>query len=475
MPRVTLSDLVHATGGRLHRAAVTEAEICRVETDSRQIRPGDVFWALRGERHDGHEFLEQARQRGATAAIVDERHDRINGETDGPLVIVRDTREALKQFARWSRERHDAFIVGVTGSVGKTTTREMVYATLSTSFRGVRSPRNYNNEIGLPLSLLALESDHEFAVLEMGASRRGEIRELAAIAGPDVGVVTAVGAAHLEGFGDLESIALAKRELVESLPVNGFAVLAGDDPRVRAMADAAPCPTIFVGQGADNDWQAGSVHVENNRLEFVAGGERYAVNATGRHHLTAALTAVAVGREVGLTPALVSEGLERFLPANGRCRCESIGPWTVVDDTYNANPNSMRAACELLRDWNGGRRKILVAGDMLELGAQSAHWHRTIGRAAAEAGIDNLLVYGAQSRHVVEGALSAGMPVERLAEFEDFDALLTVLDCWLRPGDVVLVKGSRGMRMERVVEWLQQDGMTSPEERSARNPVRACA
>jgi UDP-N-acetylmuramoyl-tripeptide--D-alanyl-D-alanine ligase len=282
------------------------------------------------------------------------------------------------------------------------------------------------------------------------------MRELAEFASPEVGVVTAVGLAHFEKFGGEQQIVQAKGELVEALPASGFAVLAGDDPRVRGMAGRAKCRTLFVGEGPDNNVRATDIEAVPDRLGFRVDGQRFEVPVTGRHHLTAALSAIAVAREAGLPADLIAEGLRTFAPVAGRCRVERIGPWTVIDDTYNASPDSMRAACEVLRTWTGTGRKILVAGDMLELGKWTVASHVELGRTVAHAGIDCLLAYGDQAGHVVRGARTAGMDGHRLAECESFEALLTVLDCWLEPETVVLVKGSRGMRMERVIEWLRE-------------------
>jgi UDP-N-acetylmuramoyl-tripeptide--D-alanyl-D-alanine ligase len=361
----------------------------------------------------------------------------------------------LWRFARWYREQLDALVIGVTGSVGKTTTREMIHAALKGGFRGTQSPQNFNNHFGLPLSIFGIDGHDEFAVLEMGASHVGEIRNLAEIAVPEVGVVTAIGLAHVEGFGSEDNIVEAKGELLQALPSSGFAVLAGDDKRVRRIADRAACRVILVGEDRDNDLRATNVHSNRGQIVFHAGGMRYTVPAVGRHHLTSALCAVAIGREVGMTPSAIAEGLETFVAAPGRCQLEEIGPWTVVNDAYNANPSSMQAAFSLLREWRAGGKKIVVAGDMLELGDRTIQCHRELGKAAARLGIDHFLVHGRQAVHVVRGALDAGMESHRLAECESLESLLAVLECWLEPGDVVLVKGSRALRMERVVEWMR--------------------
>ena len=274
MHPVSLQALATATHGEIVGRSEAETTCSRVEIDSRGVRLGDVFWALRGEHHDGHSFLVEARHRGASAAVV--RRDRLaqaqeawkTGSGHGtvpPLVVVEDTLIALGEFARWHRQQQDGLVIGVTGSFGKTTTREMIHAVLSAAHSGVRSLKNFNNHIGLPLSLLELDQSHEFAVLEMGASAVGEIAMLSEIAQPEVGVITGIGLAHVEGFGSPERIVLAKGELLEALPATGFAILPGDDAVTREMAERSSCPVLFVG----NDLGVGTPKIAIDSTLFV--------------------------------------------------------------------------------------------------------------------------------------------------------------------------------------------------------------
>ncbi len=485
MQPLSISSLTTATRGQLVGSGDGSPTIGRVEIDSRRVQPGDLFWALRGEHHDGHDFLVEARHHGATGAVV--RRNRLahaqkawkagaTSDNSTALIAVDDTQHALADFARWYRSQLDAVVIGVTGSFGKTTTREMIHAVLSHEHHGVRSLRNFNNHIGLPLSLLELDGNHEFAVLEMGASAVGEIAELASIARPEIGVITGIGLAHVEGFGSKERIVQGKGELLEALPGSGFAVIPGDDPLTRQMADRAACKVLFVGEHDDNHLIARRVTVGNQWLSFEIEDVEfhvpvtYHVPVTGRHFLQAALTAVAIAREIGLSAQDIAAGLHRFEAVPGRCQVHRIGSWTVIDDSYNANPASMRAACEALRDWQGARKRLLVTGDMLELGAHTAQCHYELGQAAAAARVDGLLVFGSQAEHVIRGARNGGLPASRLALCDHFEILLTVLDCVLEPDDVILVKGSRGMRMERVIDWLRQQAPTQAEAL-----VRECA
>jgi UDP-N-acetylmuramoyl-tripeptide--D-alanyl-D-alanine ligase len=472
MERVNLNELLAATGGKPSGCDADPVTFSRVAIDSRTVEPGDLFWALRGERHDGHNFIAEAARRGAVGCVVESTSTVPRGL---PAAVVADTIQGLKDFAHWYRQRRDALVVGVTGSVGKTTTREMIYSVLNARFDGCRSQKNYNNHIGLPLSVLDMHDRHEFAVLEMGASRVGEIRELAAVATPEIGVVTGIGLAHLEGFGSLEQIVHAKGELLEALPAAGFAVLNGDDPNCQSLTRRARCRTLTVGQQSHNTFFASGVESVGPELRFQADGGAFTVRAAGRHHLTGALASVAIARELGLTTRQIAEGLSRFTPVNGRCQVRNLETSTLIDDTYNANPTSMEAACRLIGEWKSVGQKILVLGDMAELGNQSTDWHRAIGRTAAQMRIDRLAVMGQHAADVTRGALEQGMNSNQVAECDSLDVLLTVLDCWSEAGNVVLVKGSRFMQMERVSEWLIRQAEINKETLGPGERTRACA
>ncbi|MGQ0636322.1 MAG: UDP-N-acetylmuramoyl-tripeptide--D-alanyl-D-alanine ligase [Planctomycetaceae bacterium] len=467
MEPVLLEDLISAIRGTAFRRP-SHPVVHRVCIDSRTLETGDMFWAIPGKTHDGHDFVAQATRQGALASVVSRQRA---GAFSGPLIAVDDTIRALGEFARWYRLQREALVVGVTGSVGKTTTREMLHAVLNCRHSGIRSSRNYNNEVGLPLSLLDLHTEHEYGIFELGASRVGDIRQLCEIACPEVGVVTRIGPAHLGSFGTLENIYQGKGELLEALPPHGFAVVAGDDDLMRKMGRRAACQVTYVGESSGNQVRATEVEFQPGRLGFSVDQQRYELAAPARHYLTAALCALAVAREIGMDHATIADGLRGFEGAPARCQVAELGPWTVIDDTYNASPLSMQAACTCLNDWPAPGRRLLVAGDMLELGADAPRCHADFGHCVAATAIDRLLVVGEHADHVASGALQAGMSPYCIADCGDIDALLTVLDCWLEPGDVILVKGSRGMRMERVVEWLKQQasryGPKAPPRRRA--------
>lgn len=474
MEQLSLIDLMHATGGHLSSVAAPDRIVDQISTDSRTLQPGSVFWALRGPTHDGHAFIPQAMECGAALCVADASY--VPASTV-PTLIVDDTSHALMDLARWYRTTLDALVIGLTGSVGKTTTRDLIHVALASEFEGIRSRKNFNNTIGLPLSLLDADHRHEFIVLEMGAARIGDIAELAAIASPEVGVITAIGPAHLESFGSLQGIIQGKGELLESLPPTGFAVLPGDDPILRQMADRAPCPVIFVGEGDDNHLRATRVRASFEGLQFRVDGVDFSVPVCGRHHLSNALCAIAIAREIGVRLPSVAQGLERFAPIEGRTRLKQIGSWTVIDDTYNASPLSVAAACRMLPDLElpGLGRRVLVLGDMRELGSTADLEHRRIGELAAQLNIDLVVACGNHADDVARGAEAGGMDPHCIAAAGDQETMKAVLDCWLEPGDVILVKGSRVTRMERIVEWLAERAAIEEALRGSTETRRHCA
>lgn len=470
MDPTSLDQLLSATRGVPISAPLPAEPIRGVSLDSRTIRPGEVFWAVRGARTDGHQYLEAARERGAVAAVVERAVS-----SSLPQIQVGDTTAALGDFARWYRERMPGLVIGVTGSVGKTTTRHMIHSVLSAAHRGVESPGSFNNHFGVPLSLLQMQADDEFAVVEMGASAPGEILALGQLARHEIAVITAIAEAHLSGFGTLDRVQSSKAELIESLVPGGFAVLNGDNARLRTLAETLNVPVILCGAGAHNDVRIQFLAQDADGLKFRWSGRDLCLPAFGKHHLVSAAISIAIAREIGLDPAAIAEGLRRFVPVAGRCVPKRIGDLTVIDDTYNASPLSMAAACELLGEWPTAGRRVLVLGDMLELGIEAPRYHRELGRAIAASNVDFLIAHGEFASDIVEEAGRFGMPWHQIAECATQDLIQLTLDCWLRAGDVVLVKGSRGMRMEQVIEWLEQRsaGLGAPEDLA--RPLRACA
>lgn len=477
---LTLADLVEgATGQRLTEGVVPQLELSKVVIDSREACPNSLFVALRGEQQDGHHFVADAIQRGAVAAIVEREVDAECQIVDpkGPwpetsiqppiCLMAKDSLKALQRLAAFWRARFSPRVIGVTGSVGKTTTKEMIWSVLRKRFRTLKSWGSYNNEIGLPLTLLYLDSSHERVVLEMGMYALGEIAELATIARPHVGVVTNVGPTHLERLGTIECIAQAKSELVEALPPaseGGTAVLNGDDPTVRAMAEKTRARIFCYGLDPACDLWAS--HVESRGLEGVRfqlhhKGERLHVKIPllGRHSVHTALAAAAVGLVEGESWAEIIAGLWDVTEQLRLVAVQGIKDSTILDDTYNASPTSTIGALNLLEELSG--RKIAVLGDMLELGDFEEEGHRKVGRRAVDV-VSVLITVGPRSRIIGQEALACGMAEGDIFMAEDNEQAIAHLRRIVGRGDIVLVKGSRGMKMEEIVAALTAPLNQSP-------------
>jgi len=421
------------------------------------VKQGDVFWGLPGVRFDGTGFASDAFARGASGAVVGGKY--VQPWPSCWSLEVADAQQSLEKLARWNRARFRGRVVAVTGSVGKTTTRQMIHAVLGSCFEGLASPKNYNNQVGVPLSMLAIEPDHDYAVLELAASARGEIAQLAALAGPHVGVITRAGDAHLGGFGSLDAVAASKAEILTALPTDGWAVLAGDDLRLRRLAPPSQKRIVWFGRGLDNDLIATNVEYRQGCLSFAVDGTTMSVNVWGRHYLASALASIAVGRIFGICDAEIAHGLRQFQPAPMRCQVRQVGGATIIDDTYSASPVAMRAALELLRDFDAPGRRIVVCGDMRELGPSAGDLHRQIGDDVVTlCGADLLVACGDYAHDVVAGARAAGMPHDSALAYERPEDVLAHGAPELHPGDVMLIKGSRAMAMERLVEALESAG-----------------
>lgn len=452
----TLHQLAAILEGRLLSAPVgADPALAYSENsiDTRTLRPGDIFWALPGTARDGHDFVREAFQRGAAAAIVSRSQD----QSAGPCIKVPHVSRALTRLAAWHRQRQDALLIGVTGSVGKTSTRHMLHGVLAERFAGLQSPANFNNRLGVPLSLLKLESRHEFGVLELAASARGEIADLAELVEPEVGLITQIAPAHLDGFGTIENVASAKSELFAALPENGFAVIPEQFAWLPAVKAAVRCPLLTVGTGPNCHVAAREVRHEAGRLRFRVEETTYSLRVPGAHFLNSALLSLAVAREFGLSPVQIQQGLERFQPIPGRCQLRKIGTWTILDDTYNASPVAMQAALTALQQLQVSGPRIAVLGDMLCLGDQAVRHHRKIGQEIARSKIDYLLTYGSAAREFALGAMQAGMSASRIGVFQDLEPLRDILSLWLAPDSAVLLKASRLMRLERLLPLLEQE------------------
>jgi UDP-N-acetylmuramoyl-tripeptide--D-alanyl-D-alanine ligase len=442
---VTMADMPHIEGA--------SAPVGRVVIDSREVRPGDVFWAMPGKHHDGVQFANDAFARGAAGVVATARVTPWSGRWS---MRVDDPLASLWQAAAAVRSRFDHPVIAVTGSVGKTTTRQMIYAVLGSRERGVASPANYNNHLGLPLSILRWRDHHRFAVVELGASGRGEIAALAELAEPDIGVIGPLAEAHLGGFGSRRAIALAKAELLDALPKGGLAVLHGDDRRMRALAAGTKADVVWVGRDADCDVVATDVSYDRGKLRFCVDRFPMFAPVWGRHYLPAALAAYAIGRARGMARDEIAHALARFKAPPHRCRPVQVGQSWVIDDTYNASPTAMRAALELARDFSAPGKRIVVCGDMHELGPEAAVWHRRLGEEIVTVGgADRLISCGMFARHVASAAVLAGMPRRYVRPARHSDEATAILRHWLSPGDVVLVKGSRALGLEAIIAGLR--------------------
>lgn len=455
----TLAELHNVIGGTLTPPASGAwpggegSGLGRIETDSRRIEFGDVFWALPGARYDGADFTGEAFARGAVGAVVARP---VDAPSDRWVLSIDDAHRALEQWAKFRRRRFQGTLIGVTGSVGKTTTRQMIHTVLKTRLLGTASPKNYNNHVGVPLSMLQIEPGDDYAVLELGASARGEIAALADLCSPTVGVITSVADAHLGAFGSRKAIAESKIELLAALPPNGWAVLA-DNASLRRLAGQYPAPITWVGRGAECDVMA--THVRSNRgvLRFRVSGCEFSIPIWGRHHLNSALVAVAVGQRMGLDLGEIASALRDFDPVPMRCEVTEVKGATIINDTYNASPAAMEAALELLRDFDAAGRRIFVSGDMGQLGEESVALHRRLGNQVVTlCGADLLIACGEHAPDVVTGARTAGMPRDGAVAFDAPEETLPHLGQTILPGDVVLVKGARAMGMQRVVEAIEQ-------------------
>ncbi len=450
--------------------------------DSREAKAGSLFFAFEGEHVDGHDFVQDALQRGAVGAVIEhdvtlDRHEGKVLDLSRPLdrsralrppLVVRVSRvlEALQGSARWWRQQLPVRVIGITGSVGKTTTKELVAQVLEKRYRVSRNPASYNNELGLPLTLLRLDATVERAVLEMGMYVPGDIRFLAELAHPDVGIVTNVAPVHAERAGSLDAIARGKRELVESLPAapRGVAILNQDDPRVREMAAYTQARVMTYGTSPEAHLWADEVELmglRGVRMTLHEGKTSVPVEASllGRHSVYAVLRAAAAGLVEGLTWEEIRAGLASRGPRPRMVVKQGRDGIVLIDDAYNASPPSVLAALDFLAELPHAGRRVAVLGDMLELGPYEQEGHRQVGLRAAEV-LSELVVVGEAARLIAEGARSRGMSAARVHWAADSGQAVDVVSSILRPGDLVLVKGSRAIHLEQVVDALCDEEAT---------------
>jgi UDP-N-acetylmuramoyl-tripeptide--D-alanyl-D-alanine ligase len=472
---ITVKEILGPIDGNLVLGGA-DAVLGGISTDSRTLRPGDLFWALIGETYDGHDFAVKAAQKGAAALVVGrpwlgfERSKAVleamaAAYPETAVVAVADTLKALGDLAGWWRHRQAARVVGITGSAGKTTTKEMTAAILGLGRKTLKNPGNFNNLIGLPLTLLGLDQTYEYAVLEMGMNRPGEIARLTDIADPEVGVILNVGMAHLQGLSDLDGVARAKTEMVERISTRGLMILNGDDGPLMKRASLFSKRMITFGLGPDNDVRATGISdhgPEGTRFILTYQGNAWPVHvkAPGRHNLTNGLAAAAVGLSLHEPVENIVRGLASFSAVPGRFEVIPLGRGILlVDDTYNANPSSLGAAIESARSLVApGGRIIVGLGEMLELGDAAVRAHREAGRNLAERGASRMFIMGEHAPDVVAGARGAGMDQGSLHVVNTHEEMAGEIILAASEGDLILLKGSRRMHLEKVADGLRTWG-----------------
>ncbi|HRT56542.1 MAG TPA: UDP-N-acetylmuramoyl-tripeptide--D-alanyl-D-alanine ligase [Candidatus Paceibacterota bacterium] len=452
-----LTFLVSACGGEL-RGGSPDAAVQRVCTDSRQVRAGDVFFALAGERFDGHEFVAEAAARGAVAVVVN-RGRPVPAPGGCALVAVEDTRRALGQLAARYRQDFQIPAIAVGGSNGKTTTKDLIAAVLGQRLRVVSSEASFNNDIGVPLTLLRIESGHEAAVLEVGTNHPGELAPLVRMIQPTLGVITSLGREHLEFFGDLAGVVREEGVLAEMLPESGKLFINGDSEWAREVIGRCRATVVRTGFAGANDWRVRAARLDRQGLTFrveapeAAFAGEYRISLLGRHQAANALFAIALGAEFGLSRAEIERGLAECRPARMRLQFWEHNGIRVLDDAYNANADSMLAALRTLREFPCRGRRVAVLGDMAELGAHSETAHEEVGRYAAEAGVGQLFAVGRMAAALARGARAAGLT--RVFEFAEVEAAGAAVKSFVREGDLLLIKASRATRLERIAQLLR--------------------
>jgi len=443
-------------------AAGADTVVTGWSVDSRTLRPGDLFFALRGPNHDGHAYVAEGLRKGAAAVVVDREVDAASSEAS--ILRVEDSLAALQALAAWARRRWGGDVVAVTGSAGKTTTKDLIAEMLAVDMKTAKTEGNFNNEVGLPLSLLRLDEEARVAVIEIGMNHAAEIRDLAAIARPDVGVVTNVGSAHIENFNSAEEIAAAKRELIESLPETGTAVLNADDRRVASFGGIHRGRTILYGESPDAQVRARNIEHSMEGVRFHVGSTVFESALSGRHGVSNILAGIAVAGIYGIPPERLQEKVRKFLP--GKMRGERLHHRGILvyNDCYNSNPDAVRAMLDVLRS-TPARQRIAVLGEMLELGRWAEPLHRDAGKYAAQCGIDVLVGIRGAACHLLDAAIGAGLRADAAFFFDDPAAAGRLAREKARAGDAILFKGSRDVHVELALEQF----LASDEAMGGRN------
>lgn len=462
--QMTTGKILSPIKGELLRGS-RDRSFCGISTDSRTVKEGQLFWALRGETFDGHDFVKEAIKKGAVAVVVHkDRTADLPAKTRTSIIGVRDTLKALGDLARQWRRRFDVRVAAITGSGGKTTTKEMTHAILSLEGLTLKNEGNFNNLIGLPLSLFLLDKSHHYAVLEMGMNRPGEIGRLTEIADPDIGLITNVGRAHLEGVGSIEGVAKAKVELLDKMAPRALPILNGDDRILMQAAGAFRKKPVTFGQGLMNAVRAEKIRNLGRRgfsFDIHWRGKPFSVRlrVPGLHNVYNALAAAAIALSLDISKDRIHEGLSRFEGVKGRFKVTPLANGSLlIDDTYNSNPSSLRLSLESLKALAPKDRKVIVGlGEMLELGEETEAGHAEAGEMVAESGADWLVALGDHAPEMIRGAVAKGFPRERTIRVKDHKEMGAKILKVMKPGDLVFLKASRRIGLERVAERLREN------------------
>ena len=456
MEVLSLNEIVKAVSGKILHADES-VKVKDISTDSRNIHQGDLFFAIEGERFDGHQFVTQTMNDGAVGAVVSREIEFDTGYKNFPIIRVEDTVTALGDLARYYRQKLNTKIIGITGSNGKTTTKEMAYHLLSRFGLVVKSQKSFNNFIGVPLTIFDIENNHQYGVLEMGTNAPGEIRRLSEIGVPDVAVIVSVSKTHLEGLGNIEGVASAKGEILENLRKDGVFVYNADNPWCVKIANGFKGKKVGFGFDPHVHIRCTSVKKKDIGYAFVINEylEIY-IPISGYHNINNCLASFAICHALGHDISNLKDAFSSFKLPPMRLEQQRIGNITVINDAYNANPESVRAALQYFNEIDSVGRKVFICGDMLELGKESPQLHREIGETVAHLNIDLLWTVGKHASEIAKGAKSSGMPEGRVFSFNDVADITVPEISELKENDMVLIKGSRGMHMENIIEKFRE-------------------
>ncbi len=461
MKQFNIEALTKAVNGNLIHQEVLSGnmQINNVSIDSRAIDEHDIFIPIAGENFDGHDFIHLAYEKGACLSFTE---DRMKIPEDRCAIHVKDTKQALKDFAMYYLSLFDIPVIAITGSVGKTSCKEMVAAVLSTKFLVHKTSGNFNNEIGLPLTIFKLENHHQCVVLEMGMNHYGELHRLSEIAKPDIAVITNIGEAHIEHFGSKDGILKAKSEILDFLKADGLAILNGDDPYLRKLMDTISYKTVSFGFNKQNDYHIKDYRVlgwEGIHAHITSREERYAIrmNSLGKHMLYNVIPGIIIGHYLGMDVSQIEDGVTKYKPAKMRMNKLLLNKGIVViNDAYNASVDSMQSAIETLADLDTDGRKVAILGDMFEMGEHARVAHEQVGEIASKHDLDLLVCVGKDAKYIYESGLAHGIDTLRMRYYPSKENLMNDLDDVLKEKDTIIVKASRGMYLENVIEAIKE-------------------